>query len=150
MRWSLNPIWAASAQTPSVSPHGCFGTAMPRRGKRTQPRVLTLGSVCRQAARPERAQERIRTRYSHHRNHIRLQPIPNLPPLQGGSVLLCVYPGLKPWAESCRPFGTSLPPLYHSITPPLHYSTTPPLHHSINSNSPLQPTLAGLVRNVKN
>jgi hypothetical protein len=33
-----------------------------------------------------------------HRN-VLLGPIPNLPPLQGGSVSLGVFPGLKPWAS---------------------------------------------------
>jgi hypothetical protein len=71
--------------------------------------VETLGRVCHQAACPERAQERIHVRCSLDRNYIRLLAIPNLPPFQGGSLLLCVDPpGLKPWAEFCRPFGTSL------------------------------------------
>src|SRR6266705_1697344 len=89
-------------------------TFTPRRGKRTKPRVLTLGRVCHQAVRPERAQEGIVIWRSLFRNHFGPQPILNLPSLQGGSVLLRVYPGLKPWAESCRPFGTSLSPLYYS------------------------------------
>jgi hypothetical protein len=32
----------------------------------------------------------------------------NLPPFQGGAALLDLFPGLKPWAESCCPFGTYL------------------------------------------
>jgi hypothetical protein len=44
-----------------------------------------------------------------HRNNVVLRPIPNLPPFQGDSVLLGVFPGLKPWAESCCPFGTKSP-----------------------------------------
>jgi len=58
--------------------------------------VSTLGRACHQVARPERAQERIRIGCSLYRNHIRLLAIPNLPPFQGGSLFLCVDPGLKP------------------------------------------------------
>jgi hypothetical protein len=36
-------------------------------------------------------------------------PIPNLPPFQGGLLLPRIFPGLKPWAESCCPFGTNRP-----------------------------------------
>jgi hypothetical protein len=92
-------------------------------------------------ARPERAQERIRISCSLDRNHIRLLAIPNLPPFQGGSLLLCVDPGLKPRAESCCPFGTSPPPYsitqnrsigrHRSAAPILHYPTAPSLQHSI-------------------
>jgi hypothetical protein len=51
--------WELAELHPTVStferlPH----EATPRRGKRTQPGVLTLGCVPRQATRPERAQER--------------------------------------------------------------------------------------------
>jgi hypothetical protein len=37
-----------------------------------------------------------------HRKYVMLLPIPNLSPFQGGSILLGVFPGLKPWA-SMRP-----------------------------------------------
>jgi hypothetical protein len=71
--------------------------------------VSTLGYRSHQAARPERARERISCRRRFHRNNFMIVPIPNLPPFQGDSVFLGVFPGLKPWAESCCPFGTLLP-----------------------------------------
>ena len=81
----------------------------PRRGKRPQPRVSTLGYRSHQGTRPERAQERINYRRRFHRNNVMLVPIPNLPPFEGDSVFFGVLSGLKPWAESCCPFGTVLP-----------------------------------------
>jgi hypothetical protein len=83
---------------------GCLShQAKPRRGKRIQPRVSTLGCLPHQATRPERAQERISPRRRFHRKNVMLLPL-NLPAFQGGSVLSGVFPGLKPWAESCCPF----------------------------------------------
>jgi hypothetical protein len=36
-------------------------------------------------------------------------------------------PGLKPWAESCCPFGPDQLSLCSATQTPLHYSNTPPL-----------------------
>jgi hypothetical protein len=43
------------------------------------------------------------------RNNIMFLPIPNLPPFQGVLLLPRIFPGLKPWAESCCPFRTNRP-----------------------------------------
>jgi hypothetical protein len=86
------------------------------------PAVSTLGYLPHQATRPERAQEGNTPGHRVHRNKVMPLPIPNLPlfnlpPFQGGSVLLGVFPGLKPWAESCCPFGTGVPQECHHRVP---------------------------------
>ena len=67
------------------------------------------GSLSHRATRPERGKSGLVAGVRFDRNNVMLLPITNLPPFQGGSVLLGVFPGLKPWAESCCPFGTGLP-----------------------------------------
>jgi hypothetical protein len=130
--WSSTTNWRAECRRSacSVREEGCCLNGLPHLSPGFQPRFEPWeGSATRRRA-LKGAQEKIRIRCSLDRNHIRLLAIPNLPPFQGGSVLLGVFPGLKPWAESCRPFGTSLPA--YSITPLFHHSTTPIRRHALN------------------
>jgi hypothetical protein len=63
-----------------------------------------------------------------------------LPPLQGGS-FLCAFPGLKPRAESCSPFGTKT-----SVIPVRKIETTPECIAvwECCAKSELPPSAAGL------
>jgi hypothetical protein len=102
-------------QVPSPM-HKCVGVAQnifhsrvaPRRGKRTEPGVLTPGMRPKKRPRPERAVDLEADLSRDEPTETVYQK--SLPPFQGGRCA-GMFPGLKPRAESCSPFGTESSPL---------------------------------------